>query len=136
MANNDVVSQTKFFIDAPFGNFQLTKVKSADVNDEKDAEIVMAVGISGGAGFRYKEGGGEITLEVYREQGVPEVDWRKAQRQKLRMAFTIQDTGGQRDQFQGVIVAQVTRKDDDAGSHMDTVKLKYLKFVPLPPAST
>jgi len=130
----DIVSQAKFFIDAPFGNFQLTKVKSADVNDEKDAEIVMAVGVSGGAGFRYKEGGGEITLDVYREQGKPEVDWRKAQRQKVRMAFTMQDTGGQRDQFQGVIVAQVTRKSDDAGSHMDTVKLKYLNYVPLPPA--
>lgn len=128
----DIVSQSKFFVNGPFGNFQLLRVKSCDVNDEKDAEVVTAVGVSGGAGYRFKEGGGELTLEVYREQGTPEVNWRQERDRKTVFSYVIQDVGGQREQFQGVIVAQCTRKDDDAGSHMDTIKLKYLRRVQLP----
>lgn len=129
----DIVSQSKFFIDGPFGSFQLQRVKSADVDDEKDAEVVMAVGVTGGAGYRFKEGGGSIKLEVYREQSnSPEMDYRFHQRARTRFAFTIQDVGGLREQYQGVIVAQCERKDDEAGSHMDSVVLKFLSRVQLP----
>ena len=127
----EVVSQTKFFIDGPMGNRQLVKVKSADVNSDKDAEVITAVGVDDGAGIRYKPGGGSITLEVYREQGTPEVDWNLAQTRQLRFAFTIQDNGGQREQY-FCAVAQVSRKDDDQGSHMMTVKLVFTGRKTLP----
>jgi len=127
----EIVSQAKFFVDGPFGNLQLKRCKSADVNDDQDVEVVTAAGVEGGAGLRYKTGGGSITLEIYREQGTPEVDWRKERQRKTRFAFTIQDTGGVREQFY-CAVAQVTRKDDDAGSHMDTVKLVFTTRIALP----
>lgn len=127
----EVVSQSKFFIDGPMGNRQLVKVKSADVNDDKDAEIITAVGVDDGAGIRYKPGGGTITLEVYREQGIPEVDYRRERDRRSRFAFTIQDTGGNREQY-FCAVAQVSRKDDDQGSHMDTVKLVFTSRKTLP----
>lgn len=127
----EIVSQSKFFVDGPFGNFQLRRVKSADVNDDEDAEVVTAAGVDQGAGIRYKTGGGNITLEVYREQGTPEVDWRALRKNKIRFAFTIQDVGGKRDQYY-CAVSQVSRKDDDQGSHMDTVKLIFTNRIDLP----
>lgn len=127
----EIVSQAKFFIDGPMGNFQLVKVVSADVNDDQDAEVVTAVGVTRGAGVRYTEGGGTITLEVLREQGTPEVDYRLHRRRKTKFAFTIQDSGGARDQF-FCNVAQVNRKSDDKGSHMDTVKLVWTDTKTLP----
>jgi hypothetical protein len=130
--SDDIVSQSKFFIDGPMGSFQLLRVKSADVNDDRDAEIVTTVGVDEGAGIRYKPGGGSITLEVFREQGKPEVDWRRAKDLKWRFAFTIQDNGGQREQF-FCAVAKAERKDDDQGSHMDTIKLIWTRRRALPP---
>lgn len=127
----EIVSQSKFFVDGPFGNFQLKRVKSADVNDDQDVEVVTAAGVDQGAGLRYKTGGGSISLEVYREQGTPEVDYRKLRREQTRFAFTIQDKGGVREQFY-CAVAQVSRKDDDQGSHMDTVKLVFTSRINLP----
>jgi hypothetical protein len=127
----EVVSQAKFFIDGPMGNFQLFKVKSADVDDDQDTEVVTVVGKDRGAGFRDKPGGGSINLEVLREQGTPEVDYRREKRQKTKFAFTIQDTGGSRDIY-FCRVAKVTRKSDDQGSHMDTVKLVWVDTKTLP----
>ncbi len=127
----EIVSQAKFFIDGPMGNFQLQKVQSADVNDDQDAEVVTAVGVDRGAGIRYMAGGGTITLEVIREQGKPEVDYDYERRHKRRFAFTIQDTGGGREQF-FCAVAQVTKKSDDKGSHMMTVKLVWTDKRTLP----
>src|SRR6185312_15810214 len=129
--NDDIVSQSRFFIDGPMGSFQLVRVKSADVDDDKDAEVVKSIGVDDGSGIRWKPGGGSVTLEVYREQGRPEVDYRKELKNKTRFAFTIADTGGQRDQY-WCAVANVTRKDDEEGSHMDSVKLIFTKSRSLP----
>ena len=119
---NDIVSQARIFIDGPMGSFQLVRVESFSVDDQSSAEVTTAMGVRGGAGVRYKEGGGGITLSVFREQGDPEVNWLAVKEAHLRFAITIQDTGGQRTQyFCGV--SDVTRKDDDKGSHMDEVKL-------------
>lgn len=121
---DDIVSQSRFFIDGPMGNFQLIRVENAKVNDQASAQVVTAVGVPGGAGVRYKEGGGEITLSVYREQGLPEVDWRKAKEKRWRFAFTIQDVGGQRTQFY-CGVSSTDMDDDDQGKHMFEVKLFF-----------
>lgn len=123
---DDIVSQSKFYVDGPMGNFQLIRVKSADVNVDADAKVVTAIGIDDGAGIQYTPGGGSISLDVFREQGKPEVDWRKERDRKSRFAFTIQDIGGSREQY-FCAVANVQRKDDSEGSHMDTVKLLFTK---------
>lgn len=132
---DDIVSQSKFYIDGPMGNFQLIRVESADVNDQASVEVTTAVGVDGGAGLRYKTGGGEISLSVYREQGKPEVNWRAEKRKKTRFAFTIQDENGQREQY-WCAVSDVSRKDDDKGSHMDTVKLVFTRRKDLPTIPT
>lgn len=134
----DVVSQLKLYIDGPMGNFQLRRVKSFDPTSERDAEVVTAIGVTGGAGYRFKEGGGEITLEVYEEQGLSEVNWRREQilasSQDRRFSITAQYVGGMRWQFQNCIVAQCSPKSDDQGSHMMTVKIKFLDVKQLPSA--
>lgn len=127
------VSQVKIYIDGPFGNFQLKRVKSYDITDEQDAETVMAVGVDGGAGTRFKTGGGEITFEVFREQDTPEVNWKAVQRQRLVFSLTFQDVAGLREQYQGCVVAQTPRKGDEQASHMDSIKIKFLKYQSLPP---
>jgi hypothetical protein len=121
---DDIVSQARFFIDGPMGNFQLIRVENAKVNDQASAEVVTAAGVRGGAGIRYKEGGGEITLSVYREQGKPEVDWFTVMERRQRFAFTIQDVGGQRKQF-FCAVSNTDMNSDDKGSHMFEVKLLF-----------
>lgn len=129
----DVVSQAKFFIDfsngdgSSAGNLQLTRCKTADVSDERETEVVKAIGVTGGAGYRRQEGGGELSLEVYRETLSPEVRWRRIRDDKTIFTFTMQDEDGIREAFYGCTVSNVARKDDDSGSHMDTVKIKFLR---------
>ncbi len=123
----DNSSKTYIYIDsATAGNKQLTKVKSIDTDDEADLTVTTSVGVDEGSGFQEKTGGYEITLEVFRE------DWQKLKRLKERFAITLQDEGdGQREQYQSVRVAKISRKGDDQGSNMITVKLKALKYKPL-----
>lgn len=135
----EVVSQAKFFADfgataasslslgSGGGSRQLTKVKSADVKDDRDVEVVMAVGVSQGAGFRDKQGGGEISMQVYRETGRPETDWRQLKTDRKTFTFTIADEGkGLRESFT-CRVAKIDSKDDEAGVHEDSVTLKFSK---------
>lgn len=131
----EVVSQSYFYVDAgaTIGGAaglsrRSTKIKSADVKDDRDVEVVMAVGVEQGAGFRDKQGGGEISLVVYRETGPnPETDWRAFKRDRKIFTFTIQDeSAGQRESFT-CRVAKIDSKDDEAGTHEDTVTLKYTK---------
>jgi len=134
----EVVSQSKFFADfgattggSSGGSRLLTKVKSVDVKDDRDVEVVMASGVEQGAGFRDKQGGGELSLSVYRETGKdPEVNWRKVKSDRKVFTFTIQDEDlGQRESFR-CRVAKIDSKDDEAGVHEDTVTLKYTKRYP------
>ncbi len=135
----EFVSQSKFFVDLPGVGLlgavgssgtsrQLQKVKSADVKSDADVEVLTAVGVDQGAGFRDKVGGGEISLQVYRETGKsPEVDWRQVKLDRKVFTFTIQDEqNGLRESFT-CRVAKVEGKDDDQGVHEDSVSLKYTK---------
>lgn len=55
---------------------KLERVKNIDVKDGRTTEVVMAVGVQRGAGWRRKQGGFEIDMVSYRQVGrVPEVDW-------------------------------------------------------------
>lgn len=129
----DNSSKTYIYIDSrTAGNKQLTKVKSIDTDDEGDLTVTTSVGVDEGSGFQEKPGGYELTLEVYREDSKPEVDWQRLKRLKEKFAITLQDEGdGQREQYQNVRVAKISRKGDDQGSNMITVKLKAQKYKPL-----
>jgi hypothetical protein len=125
-------SKARIYIDYSGGNYQLKRVKSCDVSFEAKLEVVKAVGVNNGAGFREENGGGELTFEVYRED-VPEVSYRKLYLSKERFGVTIQDgmpgQVGVREQYRSCRVeAPPGRKIDEAGNMMDTVKLKFLDF--------
>lgn len=131
----EIISQCTHFVDvgATFGGLagasrKLTKVKSADIKDDRDVEVVMAVGVSQGAGFRDKQGGGEISIVWYRESGkTPEADWRGWKENRKVLTYTIQDeSNGLRESFT-CRVAKIDSKDDEQGTHEDTVTLKYTK---------
>lgn len=134
----EIVSNAKFFADFSSTSSTgrstggasrlLTKVKSADVKDDRDIEVVKASGVEQGAGFREMQGGGELSLAVYRETGpTPETNWRKLKSDKKIFTFTIADEqGGQRESFT-CRVAKIDSKDDENGVHEDTVTLKYTK---------
>lgn len=128
----DIQSQAKLFYDGPAGSFQLVRVKSSDFDDERDGEVVTAIGVNGGAGVRFKEGGGEIKFEVYGEQGNPEIDYLDHKDRKLFFAITRQKVGGQRHQFRGVFVKKYSEKSDSEGNHMLSVTLGYTGVKKLP----
>lgn len=123
----EIVSTAKIFIDSQLQNQQLKRVQSWDVTSDKDLTVLTAIGVEGGAGFQEQNGGGEISLEVYRESGTPEVDWYRYEREKRYFALTVQDTAGKREQFQSCRVANIGAKKDDKGTNMMTVKVKFLR---------
>jgi hypothetical protein len=128
----DIVSFAKFFVDGPFGNFQLVKVDTADFDDDRDVMIVPTVGVKGGAGAQFKEGGGEIKLSVYRETGTPELDYLDLLDRRVSFAFTRKLDQGQRHQFLGCYVSKVSEKNNSDGKLMWDVTLKYTKVKRLP----
>lgn len=123
----DFVSQGKIFVDmgGPGAVSRLLKtVKSLDVKDGRSTEVVMAIGVSGGAGFRDKEGGFEIDLTCYREVGAtPEIDWYAAKRNRNTITLTTQDESNGRRQAYTTRVSKIDTKKDEAGVHEDTVTL-------------
>lgn len=124
----DVISKAKHFIDYSGGNFQLKRVNTCDVSFEGDLEVIKALGVSGGAGFKETEGGGSLQLEIFAETGVPEVDYNRLWRSKEQFRYVIQEEGGKRFQYRFCRVAQPTgRKYSTDGSVMHTVKIMFLQ---------
>lgn len=132
-------SQTKIFVDA--GASPATAVSSgsvgagvqlkavADLEDDPDddVEIVLAIGVNGGAGFRYKTGGGTITLTENRVSE-PQINWRRWKRDKKLIAVSTQDeNNGPRSQWLPCAIAKVSRTADAEGKHQDKITLKYLQ---------
>lgn len=130
----EVVSQAKIFVNIgpPISALkQLLKAKSLDVKDGRSTEVVMAVGVQGGAGFRDKEGGFEIDMTIYREDGTaPEVDWYAVKRARVTFTLTTQDEGNGRRQSYTCRVSKIDTKKDEAGTHEDTVTLVALRCNP------
>lgn len=124
----EIVSRKKVFIDYSGGTYQLKRVKSSSITHSGTREVIAAMGVKGGAGTRKKEGGGEITLEVYRETGQPEVDYRALFDSDEFFTMVTQDEGGMREQHRSCQVAAIPDgKGDDAGDVMDTVKITFLQ---------
>lgn len=124
----DIASHKKINIDYSGGNYQLKRVKSFNVAYDSTTEVVVAMGVPGGAGFRDKEGGGKLTLDVYRETGNPEVDYRRLFVTKEVFAMTTQDLNGMREQYRSCRVEKIPdHKSDDGGDIMDSVSIVFLQ---------
>lgn len=124
----EIVSKAKFFIDYSGGNFQLKKLDTVDVSFEAELEVVKALGVPGGAGYRESQGGGELALEVFSETGNPEVNYFRLFQTKELFRFVIQEEDGQRFQYRSCRVAKPPgRKYDTGGNVKQTVTLKFLQ---------
>lgn len=105
---------------------QLQKVQKADWKDDRKAEAKKSSGVRQGAGFRRSQGGGTVTLTVYREQGPPEVDWLRLQDDEKVFTYTLNDENGVRINFT-CTVSSVSGSSDENSENMFTVELAYTK---------
>ena len=134
----EFVSDSKYFIDfgavnalgrsTGAGSRLLTKVKKVSGKSDSKTETPSAGGVKQAAGFKRKEGGGTLTLTVYRETGPnPEVNWRRLEADRKTFTFTIADEfSGLRESFL-CQVSNIDREDDENGTHEDTVVLAFTK---------
>lgn len=123
----DIASQGQIFINSGAGNGalkQLLKVKNFDAKDNGATEVVMAIGVNRGAGFRRKQGGFEIDMTVYREVSkTPEYDWYEALRVQRTITITTQDEGNGQRRAYTCRVSKIDPKKDAEGNFEDTVSL-------------
>ena len=131
-------SQTKLFVDfsaTPLGaggvgsgggSIQVMEAENMSVTDEKVVEIIKAIGIKGGAGFRRKTGGLSTVITVNRAKN-PSVKWRQVQRDEKVFTVSIQDeNNGPRHKLFYATVSKVDRDLDAEGKHQDKVTLMVL----------
>lgn len=122
----DIVSQGTIWVNiAGVGSLkQLQRVKSIDIKDGRSTEVVMAIGVKRGAGFRRKQGGFEIDMEIYEEEGKqPEVDWYLVNDNEDTFAITTQDEDDSWRYAYTSQVSKIDRKKDAEGNFMQTVTL-------------
>lgn len=138
---SNTTSQSKIFIDidaqnatqtlgpAPGAAIWLTHFTNFKVTDERSVEIVKAVGVKGGAGFRRKTGGGSISATETR-QDVPQVDWRQMRdRETVFMLMAQDENDGMREKWFNVTVSKVDRTMDDESKHEDEIEFKFLSSI-------
>jgi hypothetical protein len=100
----------------------LQRCKSLDIKDGRSTEVVMALGVQRGAGWRRKQGGFEIDMEIYEEMGrLPEVDWHKVNESYATFHIITQDEGDSFEYDYTVKVSKIDRKKDAEGNFMQTV---------------
>lgn len=120
---SDIASQGTISANIP-GVFlgDLQRCKSADIKDGRSTEVVMAIGVQRGAGFRRKQGGFEIDLEIYEEiSRKPEVDWHVVNERYLTWHLIDQNEGDGFRYDYTTKVSKVDRKRDAEGNYMQTV---------------
>jgi hypothetical protein len=102
----------------------LERCKQLDIKDGRTTEVVMALGVQRGAGWRRKQGGFEIDAEIYEEMGkVPEVDWHAVNDSYATFHIITQDEGDGFEYDYTVKVSKVDRKKDAEGNFMQTVTM-------------
>lgn len=127
-----IVTQARVTVDSTVqGNVRLRRCKSSKVSDGVSVDAKTALGEDDPIGFTWKPGAKTITLEIYAEQGTPEFDWMKAQRERDIFAITRELVGGAEEQFPVCTVSKIDTDDDDEGGHMMTVEVLALRREPL-----
>lgn len=102
----------------------LERCKQLDIKDGRTTEVVMALGVQRGAGWRRKQGGFEIDAEIYEEMGkTPEVDWHAVNDSYATFHIITQDEGDGFEYDYTVKVSKVDRKKDAEGNFMQTVTM-------------
>ncbi len=125
------VSQVRMYINYSRGSFQLKQVKAFSETDSSSTQVITTIGVQGGAGNQDTEGGGELSLEVFRTDS-PEVDYYDLKARKEFFAFSVQDRFGERWQWQDCRVANIARSADNEGENTQTVQLTFCNRRRLP----
>jgi hypothetical protein len=127
-----VATQTRITISSVTqGNIRLRRCKSSKVSDGAKTTAVMAMGEDDPIAFTDAPGAKTIALEVYEEQGKPEIDYRKLKAGKEVFSITREIVGGNRYQYPQCRVSTVEPDDDDEGKHMLSVEIIALSEKPL-----
>jgi len=123
----DVASQGEILVNIAGAGAALKKLercKSIDIKDGRSTEVVMAIGVKRGAGWRRKQGGFEIDMEIYEEVGTtPEVDWFLVNESYATFHLITQDEGDGFTYDYTNKVSKIDRKKDAEGNFMQTVTL-------------
>jgi len=127
---SDVASQGELFINvsgAGAALLKLLKIKSLDIKDGRSTEVVLAIGVERGAGFRRKQGGFEIDATSYRQVGrTPEVDWFIVNNSYATFTLTVvNEQGGFRESF-ACRISKIDSKMDAEGNWEDTISMACL----------
>lgn len=120
----DIASQGSILINASGVLKELVKIKEADIKDGGKTEVVTALGVSRGAGFRRSQGGFELDLVNYRQVGkTPEVDWQRLLRTQETFTVIFQDEGnGERVSYTSR-VSKIDSKRNPEGVFEDTLNI-------------
>lgn len=128
------ISQSRIFADfgataggSAGGAVWLQNVMSMKVTDDRSTDVIKAIGVDGGAGFRRKTGGGTISLTENRVVN-PIVDWRRLRKEGKQFMIMAQDEqGGVREKWLLCMVSKVDRSLSDEGEHQDEIEIKFLQ---------
>lgn len=130
----EIISQTKVFIDfgaaagvagSIGGAIWLQRLTKFQVTDARSTEGVKAIGVSGFAGVREKQGGGTIAITELRQDSA-QVDWRQIKKERKYFTLTTQDeNNGKRSKFLRCRISKVDRGADDEGMHTDEIEVIY-----------
>lgn len=119
-------SKAKIFINCSQGNFQLLKVEKIDVKHDQKRSGTKSIGVDGYSGVRKETGGGNLNMEVYPEEGNPEVDWRKLFETEELFQMSIEYVNGRRTNYRRCIVENIPgEKIDTSGNLMMTVDVLF-----------
>jgi len=129
---NAVATQARVTVSsASQGNVRLRRCKSSKVSDGAKTQAVTAMGEDDPVGFIDSPGAQTISLEVYQEQGRPEIDYYRLKATREFFSMTREIVGGLRYQYPACRVSTVEPDDDDEGKHMLSVEIIALSQKPL-----
>lgn len=105
-------------------NQQLLTVETCDIKEEGKVDIVVTIGVPGGAGWQQTQGGYKIDLKMVRLTSAdPEVDWDYAKETKKVGTFTTADEDGGRRQSYTFRVSKTDTTMSNDGKFIDSVEL-------------
>lgn len=114
------------------GNKKLRRVVSSSVSSDAKREAVTAMGEDDPIGTVFSPGAKNISLEVYTEQGTPEVDYQKLFESGENFLLTRRIKGGKSFQYVDCVVStDPNPSDDNQGKHTFSVEIIARKILPL-----
>jgi hypothetical protein len=105
-------------------NQQLLTCESVDIKADGKVDVVVTIGVPGGAGWQETQGGFKIDLKMIRLTSAdPEIDWDYAKATKKIGTFTTADEDGGRREAYTFRVSKTDTSMSNDGKFIDSVEL-------------